>query len=180
MVHILLKSAFFWMLLAAPAMAQSTRMEEAHVHGHGTVSIAVDGPTLTILVETPAYDVLGFEHTASTLEDKRLVAAVRSLLERPGTLLEIPSEAGCSLSGANVSIGPEGNGQHDHGAAGETHSDIEAEYRFTCAAPASIDRIGFPWFEAFPLSKELEIVVLNDRGQNSGVVTPGTPEFQLP
>ena len=68
------------MLITAPTMAQTTRTEEAHLHGHGTVSIAVDGSALTMIVETPAYDVLGFEHTASTPEDKRLVAAVRSLL----------------------------------------------------------------------------------------------------
>ena len=175
-MHILTQTAVLTLLLAASAQAQTVRMEDPHVHGHGTVSVAVDGPVLTVMVETPAHDVLGFEHVASTAADKRLVAAVRSLLESPRTLFEVSSDTTCALEGADIAIGPE------RAATGgdSGHSDIAATYTFRCAAPPDLDQIAFPWFEAFPLSEKLDMIVLDRRGQHAGSVTPAQPVFHIP
>jgi len=165
--------------LAGPIAAQSTRSSDAHVHGSGAVSIAIDGSVLSLMIETPAYDVLGFEHGARSTEDRRLVSAVRSLLENPQALFDLPVSAGCSPRGVDVAIGAENDGAQDLGDGGNTHSEIAGQYIYECTNVSDVDRIGFPWFEAFPLSLKLDVVVLSARGQFAGAVTPDRPDFRL-
>ena len=63
-------------LAAMALMPASVRAEEhrelgAHEHGHGTLNIALEGSRLTMELEAPGVDIVGFEHAASTKDRRR-------------------------------------------------------------------------------------------------------------
>ena len=59
----------------------------------------------------------------------------------------------------------------------ETHSEFVAHYRFDCADPEALTRVATGYFQAFPRGRELEVVVLSERGQASGELTPDATSF---
>jgi hypothetical protein len=63
----------------------------AHEHGVGRLNAVLDGQTLELELESPAMNLVGFEHTATTDADKAKVAAVRAQLEKPLALFSCES-----------------------------------------------------------------------------------------
>ena len=59
---------------ALPASAEEHRQLGAHVHGHGRLNIAIEGNTISMELEVPGMDIVGFEHEPSTPEQKAAVA----------------------------------------------------------------------------------------------------------
>ena len=70
----------------------------AHEHGVGRLNAALDGQTLELELESPAMNLVGFEHVATTDADKAKVAAVRAQLEKPLALFNLPKAAGCVVA----------------------------------------------------------------------------------
>ncbi|WP_016772972.1 ZrgA family zinc uptake protein, partial [Pseudomonas sp. R62] len=54
----------------------------AHEHGVGRLNAALDGQTLELELESPAMNLVGFEHAATSDADKAKVAAARAQLEK--------------------------------------------------------------------------------------------------
>ena len=50
----------------------------AHEHGVGRLNAALDGQTLELELESPAMNLVGFEHVATSDADKAKVAAARA------------------------------------------------------------------------------------------------------
>ena len=69
----------------------------AHEHGVGRLNAALDGQTLELELESPAMNLVGFEHAATSDADKAKVAAARAQLEKPLALFSLPAAAGCKL-----------------------------------------------------------------------------------
>ena len=47
------------------AIAEETRRElDAHQHGHGSLTIAIEGGQVQMALEVPGADIVGFEHAA--------------------------------------------------------------------------------------------------------------------
>ena len=93
----------FALLPLAIAQAAETHDHEhgslgAHEHGVGRLNAALDGQTLELELESPAMNLVGFEHAASTPADKAKVAAVRAQLEQPLSLFGLPKAANCVLN----------------------------------------------------------------------------------
>jgi hypothetical protein len=164
------------LMLTTAAQAEETRELDAHVHGEGRLDIAVDGTTVALSLAAPGADVVGFEHAAETAEDKAAVEAALATLARPLDLFVMPAAAGCTVTSAEVALIGEDEGHdhghdhghdeaeedehdhgHDEGHDEAAHSEFEAEYLLTCAAPEALDRIEFAWFEAFPGSETLAV-----------------------
>ena len=51
----------------------------AHEHGRGTLNMALEGNRLTMELEVPGFDIVGFEHMPTSRKDK---AAARASVER--------------------------------------------------------------------------------------------------
>lgn len=52
-----------------------------HEHGVAQLNVALDGKTLELELDSPAMNLVGFEHAASTDADKAAVAKARAQLE---------------------------------------------------------------------------------------------------
>ena len=61
--------------LAWTAHAEERRELGAHEHGHAKLNLAIDGSALSMEIEAPGMDVLGFEHPAESDQVKAAIEA---------------------------------------------------------------------------------------------------------
>jgi len=150
----------------------------AHEHGVARLNAALDGQTLELELESPAMNLVGFEHAASTDADKAKVAAVRAQLEKPLALFSLPPAAGCVVAQQELESPLFGDKPEDHDedhdeakdADGHEHhhehSEIHAHYQFTCATPGalkSLDLAGV--FKTFPATQKIQVQLISPSGQ---------------
>ncbi|HUK03697.1 MAG TPA: DUF2796 domain-containing protein, partial [Burkholderiales bacterium] len=85
------QSMFAAVAIAVPAAAFAHE-PSPHVHGVARLQIALDGPLLTLFLDSPLDNLLGFEHFPSTEEQKAAVAALDSRLRRAQSVF-VPTPA---------------------------------------------------------------------------------------
>lgn len=203
---ILLTLAAAVSLGATNALAEDEHRElGAHVHGHGTLNIAVEGNRVAMELEAPGMDIVGFEHAASSPEQKAAVDKARAELAKPLALFQIPAAAGCKVVEASVAIESEhdhdadhadhakgedqdhdndhdheehADADHDHeGHAG--HTAFHVNYALDCEQPSSLSGITFDYFKQFAGANGLTVNVVTAKAQSSYEVSREKPELDL-
>ena len=156
----------------------------AHEHGVGRLNAVLDGQTLELELDSPAMNLVGFEHPATSAADKAKVAAVRKQLENPLALFNLPKGAGCVVSTQELNSPlfgdkPEADhddDDHDHDAKGgehhHDHSEIHAHYQFTCATPTALSNLDLTQvFKTFPATQKIQVQLISPNGQQGVEVT---------
>jgi len=156
----------------------------AHEHGVGRLNAALDGKTLELELESPAMNLVGFEHVATSEADKAKVAAVRARLEQPLALFNLPKPAGCVVENQELESPlfggqPEADDDHDEDAKDEDghehhhdHSEINARYQFTCATPDALKTLDLTnIFTSFPATQKIQVQLIGPSGQQGVDVT---------
>lgn len=187
--------------LATPALAQDTRELDAHVHGVSTVEIAVEHGAIEINILSPGMDIVGFEHEASSAEDKEAVAAAIRQFLTPEEIVSLPEGAGCRLTEvlAHLHTGDHDD-EHMHEGDDHTHDDDHAEgeehdhedhadearhsefhvtYGFACDDEDALTGVGFPFFEQFPNAEEIEVQYVTETGAGTAELTPDAAEVSF-
>jgi len=176
--------------IAFPAYAEEHRQLGAHVHGHGHLNIAIEDKTVSIELEVPGADIVGFEHEASTPEQKAALEKAKAKLADGLSLFTPTAAANCTQKSAKISVEAEHGDEHEHPAEGgkapakeeeedHHHSEVHAEYAFECASPARLASMTFDYFKAFPNAQELDISVISPKGQSSAEVKRDKPYLDL-
>src|SRR5262245_46549965 len=102
-------------LLPATARAEDEHRELGpHVHGHGTLNIAIEDKRVSMELEVPGIDVVGFEHAPSTDAQKAAVDKATAELKQPLSVFKLPAAAGCIVASADVAVEKEEH-HHDDG-----------------------------------------------------------------
>jgi hypothetical protein len=190
MIRAMAIAATIVVLATAQGAAETERQLGPHQHGHGTLSLAVEGQTVRMELEVPGDDIVGFEHEAETAEERAKIEAAEKTLAQPLALFALPRAAGCKVAAAKVSnVGATESGhdahEHDHDdttATGEHeagHSEFHAEYELSCANVAAITAISFPYFEVFPNSVELAVSLITEKDQKSFEVNREHPLIDI-
>ncbi|WP_223530862.1 DUF2796 domain-containing protein [Pseudomonas sp. GL-R-19] len=152
----------------------------AHEHGVGRLNAGLDGQTLELELESPAMNLVGFEHIATSDADKAKVAAVRARLEQPLGLFNLPKAAGCVVENQELESPlfgdkPEADEDHDEDAQDEhhhDHSEIHAHYQFTCATPGALKTLDLAnIFNTFPATLKIQVQLIGPSGQQGVEVT---------
>ena len=152
----------------------------AHEHGVGRLNAALDGQTLELELESPAMNLVGFEHAATSDADKAKVAAVRAQLEKPLALFNLPKAAGCVVASQELESPlfgdkPDADDDHDEDAKDEhhhDHSEIHAHYHFTCATPGALKTLDLAnIFNTFPATQKIQLQLIGPSGQQGVEVT---------
>ncbi len=73
----------------------------AHEHGAAELTVAMAGGEVAIDLQTPAFNVLGFEYAPASEEEKTLLTESVAALAA-GNLLQLDPSAGCTLVEADV------------------------------------------------------------------------------
>ena len=182
-----LLSAVAVLALASGATAQETRELDAHEHGHSALDIAFEGNEVSIDLQAPGDDIVGFEYAPSSAEDREKVDAAIVSLADPLALFVMPDAAGCSATDVSTEVlygHGEGEEHESHEGAeemegGEGHSEFQASYRLRCDDPGAIDAIDIAFFETFPNAQEFDIQMVSDAGSTGLEVTRDDPTLDL-
>ncbi|MGI9388007.1 MAG: DUF2796 domain-containing protein [Methyloligellaceae bacterium] len=185
-------------LLGTDASAEDKhRAVGAHVHGHGSLNIAIEGNTVTMELEAPGADIVGFEHAAKTDAQKAALKTAKEALESPLKLFVFSPEAGCSQKTAKVMLETEHeakesehahehekkSGKHAKDKASEesegTHAEFHAEYQLSCKTPKALTSITFAYFDQFKGAEELDVNVITAKGQRQYEVERDEPRIAL-
>ena len=189
---------FALLLLTAAAATPAFAAEEhrelgVHEHGRGTLNIAVEGNKVTMELEVPGVDLVGFEHAAKTSRDKSAVEKAKTQLMAPLALFALPASAACRVTEAKVEVEI---GEHDHDPKGEPkaaagaeaekgaaksegHSEFRAQYALECATPRNMTAIEFGYFRTFVGAQRLDVNVITPKGQSKFEVTRSNPNLSL-
>ena len=155
---------------------------DAHEHGLASLNVALDGQTLEIQLQSPAMNLVGFEHEAKSDADKAKVAAARQHLEQPQALFALPIEAKCALQDSELDsplLGGHAHDEHEH-ADEHGHSDIDASYRFACANAEALQTLELgSFFGTFPGTEKLEVQLIGPSGQQGAELTPSNSRLSF-
>lgn len=159
----------------------------AHEHGVGRLDVALVGGTLEFELDSPAMNFVGFEHLASTAEDKAKVAAAKDVLLKPHALFRIPEAAECNIVAQKLEsplFGDKPDAEHDHDASAaheeDEHSEIHGNYKFTCKVPAVLKTLDLSnIFKSFPATEKLQVQLISPRGQSGAEVRPSNPSLKF-
>jgi len=149
------------LLVSAPALAQ-----HKHVHGEGTLDVAIDKDTITLDLKLPLDAVTGFERAPRNDKEKAALASAEKLFNDAAALWQPTPAAACDVQGAEVGMPKFGNGKH---------ADVEARYVFRCANPAALKGIETTLFKHFKRLYRLETQRIGPTGQGAQRLTPKKP-----
>jgi Protein of unknown function (DUF2796) len=174
-----------------PASAQEHRQLGAHVHGHGHLNMAIEGKKLSMELEVPGSDIVGFEHEPSTPEQKAAVQEAKTKLANALVLFGPAQPAGCALDEVNIVVEAEHGEEHEHeheahdGAAGHAdeaghqHSEFHANYSMTCSSISKLTSLTLEYFNDFSGAQELDVSAIGPKGQSSFEIKRDKPTIDL-
>ncbi|MCD5970579.1 DUF2796 domain-containing protein [Pseudomonas quasicaspiana] len=159
----------------------------AHEHGVGRLDVALVGGTLEFELDSPAMNLVGFEHLATSAEDKAKVAAAKDVLLKPHALFSIPEAAECNVVSQKLESPlfgdkPEADAGHDAKDAHDEHehSEIHGTYKFTCKVPAVLKTLDLSTiFKSFPGTEKLQVQLISPKGQSGAEVRPSNPSLKF-
>ena len=167
-------SVIIAILLVTTLAPGADKTAPAHQHGAASLQVSLDGRVLQIAFEGPADNLLGFEHAPQNEAQKKTVERAEQQLKHAIQLFATPPAAECEVQPARVDMKLPAAG------SGETHSEIEAEWRWECGKPdalAHVDVGGL--FKAFPRLKQLKVQIVSARGQKTAVLRPGATRLKI-
>jgi hypothetical protein len=184
------------MTAGAACAEEAQRQLGPHVHGHGTLNIAIENKRLEMQLEVPAMDILGFEHDATTDAQKEAVEKAKAELASPLALFKLPAAAGCTVADAKVELAAERHREgeeagpaaddnhaagagHDHDGVLGGHKEFRVTYTLNCARPTALTSIQFDYFKSFTGAQSLTVNVVTAKAQNTYEVTRGAPSLAL-
>jgi len=153
------------------------REHGAHEHGAAMFTVAWTGNELAIDLETPAYNVLGFEYVPSSESEKSLFDESVATLEA-GDLMQFSPDAHCTLISAVVQTRlaeeehEEAEDHEEHSDEEETHADIDVAYSVQCENPDELESLDVTaLFTHFPNFEALQVQWISDTQQSATELT---------
>lgn len=170
---------------------QEHRQHDAHVHGITALNLALEGEEVHIELDSPAANIVGFEHAPSSEADHAALDEAVAALKNGDQLFRFNNEAGCRMEEAIVTSAlleeehddypDKHSDDHDHEEKGEhgheehegeeTHSDIEVTYHFECELPAKLTQLTVELFEVFPATEVLNVQYVIESKQGARELT---------
>ena len=134
----------------------------AHVHGVAALNFAAEGHLIEVHFESPAANLVGFEHRPRNEEERQRVASVKAVFKAPLSLFEFQG-AKCKLAHQSLDFSSLKAGE-SHGDS--EHSDVAANYQFQCDDMQSLSDFRFAGFEYFPGLERLDVqwILLGQQG----------------
>jgi hypothetical protein len=156
---------------------------EAHVHGRGTLDVAVDGSILTLRLESPLDSFVGFERAPRNDKERAAVRRMAQALRAESVFVPSPA-AKCRLQEVRLEspvldaslLAPAGTpGESAASGAGsgsrKGHVEIAGEYVYECADAAALRAVEVRLFEAFKRLERLDAQVASPQGQTGARLT---------
>ena len=161
---------------AAPAWSAG----KAHEHGALKLDVAIEGNKLTIAMEAPLDNLLGFERAPRTDAERKAAAEVLARLRSPiqgKALFSADAAAQCTLSKADVQAPVLEPGVNP--APKDEHADLDASYEFSCAQPAELRSLDVGLFDAYKRIQRIDVQVAGPKSQSKVTLKRPTRSVKL-
>jgi hypothetical protein len=154
-----LKTTLFALCLA-PLLAHAAG--KAHVHGIAKLDVAVEATKITVQLESPLDNLLGYERAPRTDAERKQADAMVARLKAGDAMFRIDPAAQCTLGKVELASSALKLGQPDPSEEG--HADIDGTFEFNCVDAAKAAFIDVGLFEYKRLQR-LEVQVAASKGQ---------------
>lgn len=163
--------------LASLAMAQQ---QHAHTHGRLALDVAIDSQAITLTMEAPLDNFLGFERAPQTDAERKSVAAMIARLNAADTLFIPDPRAECRLSKVTLEsavLGLGDSAKGDTAPAQDEHADIDVSIVFACAKATLARQIDVKLFDAFKGTRNIDAQVASGQGQFKRSLNKAAPRL---
>jgi Protein of unknown function (DUF2796) len=162
-----MKSPLTVLLLVATAVTSAlpAHAGPAHQHGVALLDVAVEAGRVTLYLDTPLDNLLGFERAPRTDAERQQADAAVARLKDADRLFRIDGNAGCKLAKVTLTSAALGLNAPAAPAAKDEHADLEGRYEYTCTAGGRAGFVEVGLFEAFAQMKRIELQLASPKGQ---------------
>lgn len=156
------------------------RQHGVHVHGEAKLNILIDTTTISFELESPAKNVLGFEHEPKTEEERMKAEEAARLFKSYSGVLSL-SGVKCEQAYADIELpfnNEEGHAHHgkDHHDGkhenADEHSEYHLSYSLKCEDTSKLDIIDVNLFSHFPGFEQVEAKWISETNSGVMVLTP--------
>ena len=148
-------------LLAQLPAAQAAK---PHLHGIAKLDIAVEANKLSLHLDSPLDNILGFERGPRTDAERKQVDAAVARLKDAASMFRIDPAAQCMPAKVELASAALKLGQPDPAEAESGHADIDANFDFDCVDATKAGYIDVGLF-GFSHLQGLEVQVATPIGQ---------------
>lgn len=149
--------------LAWPALAASP-----HQHGVARLDVGVESGRVTLELEMPLDNAVGFERAPRDDAERQRLDAALARLRDGAALFGIDPSAGCTLAAAEADTRLDGG-----------HADIDARWEFGCQDAARAGFVEVHLFSAFARLQRLDVQTATPRGQMKATLRRGSTRLPL-
>jgi len=149
------------------------RQLDSHEHGVSTLKIALEGQNIQMELESPAHDIVGFEHLPKNNKQKAEVNHALSLLQEPNEVFILSSEANCKITDNEAEFEVE-NGE------GATHAGFHVTWKINCENPKRLKNLETTFFKLFQKAEEIEVEIISGSGQEAIEWESSMKKIKLP
>jgi hypothetical protein len=140
-----------------------------HVHGAVTFNVVLENDLLSVEIDAPAINVLGFEKSPRNDAERQRLAETNAWLASGRQIAGVPRSAGCRLD-TTVFDAPK---------LGSGHADFRPRYVFRCSNPSALE-----WVELWALRRlkgveKTEVNVISTQVQKQETLAPGALRVSL-
>ena len=172
------------------------RSAESHTHGDAELAVVLEGNVVTIELDTPLYNLLGFEHAPKTEVQKTTASRAEKNLGQGEGFFIFNQGAGCELISNTQDIHlfehesreDEHDNHHDEehheedsedAHDEETHKDVILQYEFQCQEPSSLSNVSVNLFEFFSELSEIDVTYLGPSTQRQVKMTQDNSQMDM-
>ena len=161
-----MKILIYFALITVSLTSYAQSSYHSHQHGKGVLEIAIEGKTLSGVLEMPLEALLGFEHAPKTSKEKSAQSKLETRLGLIDAWFEINSEAQCTPKSPQIKL--------DRDAITK-HSDLLYTFSYSCSNPSALKEIRLLFFKEYPSVKEVKVEVASPKGQRLIMASPKSP-----
>ena len=175
--------AFFGLNLAVSVF--SAVHAAPHTHGEGKLQILQAGSEWQLVLQLPVADVLGFEYTPTTANERKRYQNMQEMFLRFDDIFTLSNT--CELLDTTLESPWEVANEHDehdeHDSEYESdayhnpHSDFRVAYLLSCQDP--LKRIEMTGFAHWPSLQHVNTIWVTNKGQGAMEITPSQPMLSI-
>ncbi|WP_341328006.1 DUF2796 domain-containing protein [Methylotuvimicrobium sp. KM2] len=165
-------------LFSAPTLAEK-RHHDAHIHGVAELNIVIENDTVLIEFESPAINLIGFEHKprndAQQLELQNALALLNDV-----DITASFEKGKCRATETHVRGPFDDDDQEgtEHGEQ-EEHSEFHAVYTLSCQNASAIGSVRTQLFDRFPGFEAIRVRWVGSKGQGTALLNNQSTIFSI-
>jgi hypothetical protein len=153
------------------------------------MEVALDGPRLTVRLDSPLANIVGFERAPRTDYERQRVNAAVERLRAGEALIKTYGPAGCVLSSVQLDapvLGLKADGGSaaaaqpvPAGKNNEPHAELAGTYAFECKQPEELKFIDVGLFSAFSGFRRIDVQMAGPGRQSKQTLQPKAARITL-